>query len=143
MTLAAKAAALRRLHQPGRPVLFANIWDPVSARWLEQAGWPAVATSSAAIANAHGYPDGERIPRAEMLAAVARIAGAVEVPVSADMEAGYGATPEAWAATAAALLAAGAVGCNLEDAAAPAPGGSPLVAVELQCALLRAVRQTA
>lgn len=142
MTQGEKAAALRALHQPGHPLLLANVWDAVSARMLEQARWPAVATSSAAIANAYGYPDGERIPRGEMLEAVARICRAVAVPVSADLESGYGATPEEWSATTAALLAAGAVGCNLEDSGSGAEN-APFAPLELQCARLRAVRATA
>ncbi len=109
--LTQKAATLLKLHL-GPPILvLANVWDVVSARLVEEAGFPAVATSSAAIANALGYPDGEHISRAEMLAAVARIAAKVSVPVSADLEAGYGDV----AKTATGLLQAGAVGLNLED----------------------------
>ena len=69
-------------------MIFPNVWDVASAKLVERAGFPAIATSSAAVANALGYPDGERISREEMLAAVARIAAKVSVPVTADLEAG-------------------------------------------------------
>ncbi|MGH9394505.1 MAG: isocitrate lyase/PEP mutase family protein [Terriglobales bacterium] len=110
--LAARAQRLRELHRGERPLLLANAWDVASARLVEAMGFPAVATSSAAIANSLGYPDGERISRAEMLEVVARIARAVQVPVTADMEAGYGDDLEACAR---ALIAAGATGLNFED----------------------------
>src|SRR5207249_3246281 len=92
-------------------------WDVASARVLEQAGFPALATSSAGVAWALGYADGERITRGEMLEVVARIAARVRVPLTADMEAGYGPGPEAAAETARGVLAAGAAGLNLEDGA--------------------------
>ena len=111
-----KAEILRRLHA-GPPVLFLpNAWDVASARIVEQAGFPAVATSSAGVAHVLGYPDGERISRAEMLDMIRRISAAVGVPVTADMEAGYGTTAEAAAETARGVVAAGAVRMNLEDA---------------------------
>lgn len=113
MAPAELAARLRQLHQGPAPLLLPNVWDVASARLIEELGFPAVATSSAAIANSLGYPDGQRISRAEMLAAVARIAGRVRVPVSADMEAGYGDDLDRCARE---LIAAGAVGLNLEDA---------------------------
>ena len=115
MSIARKAELFRDLHRGPRILVLANVWDVASARIVEAAGFPAVATSSAAVANALGYPDGERISRAEMLEAVRRIASRVSVPVSADLEAGYGATPDAMAETAAGLIDAGAVGLNLED----------------------------
>src|SRR5437762_8453499 len=111
----AKADALRRLHAVPSILLFPNSWDVASARIVEQAGFPAVATSSAGVANVLGYADGERISRAEMLDMVRRVAAAVAVPLTADMEAGYGVTPEAAAGTARGVLAAGAVGVHLED----------------------------
>jgi 2-methylisocitrate lyase-like PEP mutase family enzyme len=106
-----KAEILRKLHQ-GPPILvLANAWDAASARIFEEAGFPAIATTSAGVANSLGYPDVERIPRNEMLWMVKRIAQAVSVPVTADVEAGYG-DP---VGTARAVLEAGAVGMNLED----------------------------
>jgi 2-methylisocitrate lyase-like PEP mutase family enzyme len=110
------AAALRALHVPGRPLVLPNVWDAASARAVEKAGFPAVATSSAAIAAALGYRDGEALPAVEMLDTIARIVDAVSVPVSADIERGYGMAP---AELVERLAATGAVGCNLEDSDPP------------------------
>jgi 2-methylisocitrate lyase-like PEP mutase family enzyme len=112
---AQKAAVLKKLHQGPKILVLANAWDVISARIVEEIGFPAVATTSAGIAAALGYPDGQRVSRDEMLEVVGRIARAVEVPVTADMEAGYGTTPAQMAETARALIDAGAVGLNLED----------------------------
>jgi 2-methylisocitrate lyase-like PEP mutase family enzyme len=110
--LAAHAATLRDLHRPGNPLVLPNIWDVATAHLVAEAGFPVVATSSSAVANSLGFPDGEQIPAADMFAAVRRIADAVDLPVTADVEAGYGlAGPDLVAA----VLAAGAVGINLED----------------------------
>jgi 2-methylisocitrate lyase-like PEP mutase family enzyme len=130
-----KAEALRRLHAGPRALILANAWDVASARLVEAAGFPAIATSSAGVAFALGYPDGERISRAEMLDMVRRIARAVKVPVTADVEAGYGATAQAAAETARGVVAAGAVGMNLEDA-----GDGRLLPLELQVERVRAAR---
>src|SRR5947208_16405475 len=89
---AEKAEQFRKLHHGPRMLVLANAWDVVSARILEECGHPAIATSSAAVAFSRGYPDGQRIPRDEMLDVVGRIARAVRVPVTADLEAGYGTT---------------------------------------------------
>lgn len=113
---AEKAEIFRALHRGPEILVLPNVWDCASARIVEEAGFPALATTSAGVANALGYPDGERIPAAEMLAAVARIAACVRVPVTADLERGY----QDIAATAAGLVASGAIGLNLEDA-----GGDP------------------
>ena len=102
-----RAEILRRLHQGPRILVLPNVWDVVSARIVEASGFDALATTSAGVAFALGYPDGERISRAEMAAAVRRIAARVRVPVTADMEAGYGRTPEAAAETAREVIAAG------------------------------------
>jgi 2-methylisocitrate lyase-like PEP mutase family enzyme len=127
-----KALELHRLHQ-GPPILcLANVWDAASARIVESAGFPAIGTSSAGIAFSLGYADGERIPRAEMLAAVRRIAGAVAAPVTADLEAGY----EDVEVTAAGLMEAGAVGLNLEDIQ-----GGGLVDLPAQLEKIRTVRR--
>ncbi|GAA0928909.1 isocitrate lyase/phosphoenolpyruvate mutase family protein [Nonomuraea longicatena] len=115
--------------------MLANAWDAASARAVQEAGFPAVATASAAVAPVLGYADGEETPVAEMLAAVARIARAVEVPVTADMERGYGLEPAEFAER---LLATGAVGCNLEDLG---PGG--LRDPHEQASYLSAVRAAA
>jgi 2-methylisocitrate lyase-like PEP mutase family enzyme len=112
---ALKAEQLRKLHTGPRILVLPNAWDVASARVLEELGYPAIATTSAGVAFALGYPDGQRISRDEMLDMVARIAHAVRVPVTADMEAGYGTTPEDMEETAKAVVAAGAVGMNFED----------------------------
>jgi 2-methylisocitrate lyase-like PEP mutase family enzyme len=110
-----KAELLRKLHSGPRILILPNAWDVASARVLEELGYPAIATTSAGVAFALGYPDGQRISRDEMLEVVARIARAVRVPVTADMESGYGTTTKDMAETAKAIVAAGAVGLNLED----------------------------
>jgi 2-methylisocitrate lyase-like PEP mutase family enzyme len=103
---------LRSLHRPGDPLLLPNAWDVATARAVEDAGFPAVATTSGGVAGSLGYLDLEDAPADEMLAAAARIARSVDVPVTVDAEAGYGMEP---AALVSALRAAGAAGCNLED----------------------------
>lgn len=110
-----KAELLRKLHSGPRILVLPNAWDVASARVLEELGCPAIATTSAGVAFSLGYPDGQRISRDEMLEVVARIARAVRVPVTADMESGYGITPKDMAETVKAIVAAGAVGLNLED----------------------------
>src|SRR5258707_5638966 len=112
-----KADAFRAMHRGTSVLLLPNAWDVISARIFEEAGFPAIATTSAGIAFTLGYPDGQKISRDEMLAAVSRIATAVKVPVTADVESGYGDRPEDAAQTAFAVVEAGAVGMNLEDAA--------------------------
>jgi 2-methylisocitrate lyase-like PEP mutase family enzyme len=112
---ASKADALRRLHVEGPMLVLPNAWDAGSARIFVDAGFPALATTSAGIAFSLGYPDGERISRDEMLAAVSRITRRISVPITADMEAGYGQTADAVAETVRRLIDAGAVGMNLED----------------------------
>jgi len=112
---AAKAEVLRRLHVEGPMLVLPNAWDAGSARVFVDAGFSALATTSAGIAFSLGYMDGERISRDEMLSAVARIIRRVSVPITADMEAGYGRTPDACAETARRVIDAGAVGMNLED----------------------------
>jgi len=111
MNQAEKAALLRQLHRGPSILRLCNVWDGASARIVEEAGFPAVATSSAGVAFSLGYPDVEAIPAAEMLANVGRIAHVVAVPVTADLEAGY----EDIERTAVGLVEAGAVGLNLED----------------------------
>ncbi len=106
------ATPLRSLHVPGRPVVLPNVWDAVSATVFAEAGFVALATSSSAVAATLGYGDGELTPPDEMFAAVARICRAAGVPVTADVEAGYG-LPAAELVDR--LLSAGAAGCNLED----------------------------
>jgi 2-methylisocitrate lyase-like PEP mutase family enzyme len=135
-----RANALRTLHR-GRILLLANVWDVASARIVEEAGFAAIATTSAGVAFSLGYPDGQRISREEMLARITRIQKAVKIPVTADVEAGYGNRPEDAARTAREVIEAGAVGMNLEDATDDP--GQPLVELSLQLEKIRAVREAA
>src|SRR5439155_19557027 len=136
MSLRAKAELLRSLHAGPRILVLPNAWDVASARVFEDIGAQAVATTSAGVANAFGYPDGEAIPADEMLWMVERIARAVSVPVSADLESGYG-DP---GATAEAAIAAGAVGLNLEDGTRD---GQSIRSVDAAAAAVAAVRESA
>ncbi len=136
-----KAIQFRQLHRGPRVLILPNTWDVASARIFEEAGFPALATTSAGIAFSLGYPDGERIPREEMLARIGRIARAVHVPVTADVESGYGPTPEDAAQTARDLIQAGVVGMNLEDASGRED--QPLSSLELAVGKIRAARQAA
>ncbi|MFJ8028053.1 isocitrate lyase/phosphoenolpyruvate mutase family protein [Streptomyces sp. NPDC096311] len=110
------ALAFRALHIPGRPLILPNAWDTTSARLVEEAGSAAVATTSAGLAWDLGTADGDRLDRDRALGAVARIAAAVRVPVSADIESGYAKDAAGVGDTIRAVLAAGAVGVNIEDA---------------------------
>lgn len=116
---ASPAARLRALHGPGEILVLANAWDAASARMSQEAGARAVATSSASLAWAHGYADGEIVPTAVLLGAVAEILRVVTVPVTVDSEAGYSDDPDAVADYAAQLIEMGVAGINLEDGAAP------------------------
>jgi 2-methylisocitrate lyase-like PEP mutase family enzyme len=111
-TLQSRCDLLRSLHVPSRPLLLPNAWDAATARAVVTAGFPVVATTSAGITAALGYQDRERAPREEMLRAAGRIVSSVDVPVTVDLEAGYGLEP---AELVAALLRISAAGCNLED----------------------------
>ncbi len=134
-----KAEVFLRLHSGPGILILPNAWDVVSARILEDLGCPAIATTSAGVAAVLGYPDGQRVPRDEMLEAVRRIAAAVRVPVTADMEAGYGTTPEHMAQTAVAVLQAGAVGMNLEDVTDDAANSQ--VELPLQIVKIKEIRR--
>lgn len=125
----------------GAHLLLPNVWDVASARVFEDAGFGALATTSGGIAFSLGYPDRERISREEMLTVVARIACAVAVPVTADVESGYGDRPEDAAETARAVIAAGAVGMNLEDA--DHRENAKLFPLALQLEKIAAVREAA
>jgi 2-methylisocitrate lyase-like PEP mutase family enzyme len=133
------AERFRAMHIPGDPVLLPNAWDGASARLLESLAFGAVATTSAGVAFLEGYPDGEDIGRNVMLAGVARVVRAVRVPVSADMEGGYGPTVADAVATALGVIQSGAIGLNFEDAAGE-PGA--LIDAEKQAERIRAIRKT-
>lgn len=113
-----QAAKFRAMHHGEAILVLPNAWDAASARLVESCGAAAIATSSAAVAWAHGYADGERLPTALALATVRAIVRAVRLPVSVDLEAGYSADPQAMGELIAAVLDAGAVGINLEDGSA-------------------------
>ncbi|MEY2446854.1 MAG: hypothetical protein QOH79_330 [Acidimicrobiaceae bacterium] len=133
--LATQADTLRALHHAELPLVLPNAWDVPSARAVEAAGFPAVATTSGGIAAMLGYPDGEAMPADAMFAAVERIASAVNVPVTADVEGGYG-LPAADLVDR--LLAAGAVGLNLEDT--DHRSHAPLVAIDAQARRIAGVK---
>jgi 2-methylisocitrate lyase-like PEP mutase family enzyme len=135
--LQSRCDLLRSLHRPGAPLLLPNVWDVATARAVVVAGFPVVATTSGGVAAALGYEDHEGAPAGEMLAAAARIARGVDVPVTVDAEAGYGMEP---AELVAALQTAGAAGCNLEDTDHAA--GS-LRDLDRNAGWLRAVRRAA
>jgi 2-methylisocitrate lyase-like PEP mutase family enzyme len=137
---AEKAERLRKLHHGPHILVLPNAWDVASARLMEELGYPAIATTSAGVAASLGYPDGQRISRGEMLEVVTRITRAVRVPVTADMEAGYGTTVEEMIETAKAVVAAGAVGMNLEDVTGD--NESSQVDMALQVEKIRAICRT-
>lgn len=107
--------AFRALHVPGKPLVLYNIWDPGSAKAVAAAGAPALATGSYGVAEAFGAGDGEALPFADVIANLERIVAVADVPVSLDLEAGYGADPAAVRASVQAARDAGAVGINMED----------------------------
>ena len=140
LSLSERAERFRALHR--RPHLFVlpNAWDVPSARVFEDAGFPAVATSSAGMMVSLGYPDGETVPRSEYVAAVGRIARRLSVPLSADVVAGFGKTPGRVVDTVRSVVGAGAVGINLED---QDPASRTLTPLPKQLAKIRAIREDA
>src|SRR3990172_2728544 len=136
-----RARKFLELHQGPKTLVLPNAWDMASARIFEEAGFPAVATTSAGVAFALGYPDGESLPLDELLEVVAGRSRALLVPLSVDFEAGYGARPEDVARSAGRLLEAGAVGLNLEDSAKT--GERVLVEPSLLADKVRATRAAA
>jgi 2-methylisocitrate lyase-like PEP mutase family enzyme len=136
----AKAVAFRNLHQGPKILVLSNAWDCERARLFEQAGFPAIATTSGGIAAVLGYPDGQRISSREMLAIVKRIAEMVSVPVTADLEAGYGTTAEQVAGTMRQAMVAGAIGANLEDGSGV---DHQLADLEYQAEVIKAIRSMA
>jgi 2-methylisocitrate lyase-like PEP mutase family enzyme len=134
-----KAHTLRALHDQSVLVL-PNAWDPASAALIARAGAAAVATTSGGVAWSLGRPDGELLTREEMMTVVRRIAATVDVPVTADVEGGYGPTPHDVAATVQATIEAGAVGVNIEDCRA---ADGTLLSTEEQMQRIQAARQAA
>lgn len=132
------ADRLRALHVPGAPLVLVNVWDVASAVEVHAAGARAIATSSAAIAASLGETDDNTMPLAQAFGAVRRVADAVPVPVTADVEGGYGLDGTSLAG---ALLGAGAVGCNIEDSDHERRG--ELVGVDVMAGRIAALRQAA
>src|SRR5690242_18214084 len=133
------AEAFRAMHRAPPLLLLPNAWDPMSARQFEAAGFPAIATTSGGVAWDLGFADGEKAPWREIVAATERIVRAVRVPVTADIEAGYGEMPEQVGTSIGEILATGVVGFNLEDGT-PKPD-MPIRSIEDAVARIRAARQ--
>jgi len=135
-----KAERLRALHKGPRILVLPNAWDAASARIFEAEDFPAIATTSAGVAAALGYPDGGVAPTHEMIEAIARIARAVRVPVTADIEHAYATAPGDVADIVLRVIAAGAVGINIEDCV---PGGHELEPITLQTEKISAIARAA
>ena len=140
-TQRAKAEAFRAMHDRSKILVLPNAWDPMSARVIEEGGARAIATTSAGVAFSVGYPDGEAMPRDEMIAAIARIARVVTVPVSSDIESGFARDAREVAETVRRVIDAGAVGINLEDAIHSGPPA--LYDLETAVDRVRAAREAA
>jgi methylisocitrate lyase len=135
-----KAEQFRDLHIPGKPFVLFNIWDPGSAKAVTAAGAKAIATGSWSVANANGFADGELIPLALVVDNLRRIVDATSLPVTIDLESGYGDTLQSVAETIGKAIDAGAVGCNLEDSF---PKDGKLRETADQCERIRAAREIA
>jgi 2-methylisocitrate lyase-like PEP mutase family enzyme len=128
------ATSFRAMHEEGKLLVLANAWDAGSARLIESLGAKAIATTSAGLAWSCGYADGNFLPKAALVDALAAIARVIEVPLSADIEAGYSDDPKDVEALIAQIIDAGAVGINIEDGA-----GDPA----LLCAKIESARRAA
>jgi 2-methylisocitrate lyase-like PEP mutase family enzyme len=135
-----KAEQFRALHVAGRPLVLFNVWDAGSAKAVAASGAKAIATGSWSVANANGFADGERIPLALVIENLRRIVAITDLPVTIDVESGYGDAPELVGQTIARAIDAGAIGCNLEDSF---PANGKLREIADQCDRIRHARQTA
>ena len=135
-----KAELFQSLHVPGEPVILFNAWDAGSAKVVAEAGAKAIATGSWSVAAAFGYADGEALPLDLALSNLERIVASVDLPVSLDLERGYGKDEEEVGRSVAAVISAGAVGCNIEDSR---PAGAGFVDIPEQARRLRAARKAA
>jgi len=135
-----KAEAFRALHVAGNPLVLFNVWDAGSTKAVTSAGAKAIATGSWSVASANGFADGERIPLALAIDNLRRIVAATDLPVTIDLESGYGETPAQVGETIRLAIDAGAVGCNLEDSF---PANGSLRDIREQCDRIRAARQSA
>jgi 2-methylisocitrate lyase-like PEP mutase family enzyme len=134
----AKTRIFAELHQRGNPFILPNAWDAASARIFEKNGFSAIGTTSAGIAASRGYRDGENIPRSEMLECLKQIINAVNLPVTADIEAGFGESIEEIIDTINQVISLGAVGINIEDGTGNV--ASPIVDIEFQSDKIKAIR---
>ncbi|MBN8482095.1 MAG: isocitrate lyase/phosphoenolpyruvate mutase family protein [Xanthomonadales bacterium] len=139
MKQAEAAVLFKALHVPGAPLVLFNAWDAGSAKVIERAGAAAIATGSWSVAAANGHADGEQVPLAWVLENARRIVAATTLPVSIDIESGYGATAEEVARTMSQLVELGAVGCNLEDSH---PADGTLRTTRLQVERIAAARRS-
>lgn len=135
-----KAATFRALHRSAAPLILPNIWEPLGALMLEDLGYPAVATSSSAVARTHGYHDGEHLPFDQLLANLRAITRVVKVPVSADIEKGYAAGEADLETNIAAVIDTGVVGINFEDGRTD---GAGLVPIAEQVEKIKVIRRVA
>jgi 2-methylisocitrate lyase-like PEP mutase family enzyme len=137
---AGKAEQFQALHIPGKPLILFNIWDAGSARAVTAAGAQALATGSWSVAHANGYDDGEALPLDAVIENLRRIVTATALPVTVDLESGYGETPSQVGETVAKAIRAGAIGCNIEDSY---PKDGSLRPIAEQVERLRAARHAA
>jgi methylisocitrate lyase len=137
---ARKARQFRELHVPGTPLVLFNVWDAGSAKAVAAGGAKAIATSSWSVAHANGCADGERLPLPFAIENLRRIVGVTDLPVTVDLESGYGETPEAVNSSIALAIDVGAVGCNLEDSV---PGDGRLRTAVDQSVRIRRARRAA
>src|SRR5215471_13969334 len=143
MTQAQKADALLQLHHAATPLILINAWDAASAAMIQHCGLSAIATSSAACANALGYADGQHVPWNEMLGLIKRMANTVSLPVTADIESGFAADAKQLETSIAQVIEAGAVGVNLEDALPGHADRGPLFPMPEQIERIQAARRAA
>ncbi|QBD75829.1 isocitrate lyase/phosphoenolpyruvate mutase family protein [Ktedonosporobacter rubrisoli] len=136
-----KATYFRQLHRGPEMLVLPNIWDAASARIIEQAGFPAIATTSSGLAAALGYSDGQHLSRELLIEALARITRVVEGPVTADIEAGFGNSIAEVVQTVKEVISAGVVGINIEDS--PKQGQKALLDIAYQVELIQALRELA
>jgi 2-methylisocitrate lyase-like PEP mutase family enzyme len=139
-TLKRRAQTLLSLHTSGKLLILPNIWNPIGARILEAKGYPAVATASAAVSASLGYEDGEQIKRSTLIDILSRIARSVDIPVTADIESGYGKTPTQLEETIEEVIDSGVVGINIEDSIKE---GDALRPIEAQCKRIAKAKQAA
>ena len=135
-----KCEFFHSLHQKGNPIVFPNIWDAGSAKTIADMGAQALATASWAVADSHGYKDGENIPFDLVKANAKRICDIVEIPVSIDLESGYGQTASEVGRFANEIMQTGAIGCNIEDSY---PSDNRLRSIKEASARISAIRQNA